>query len=143
MDKRELEIKRDENTINDIAEKLELATKTNMVTKEELLQKFVAEDVLKDKMITVAGQMFIEYEKEIDDSDEIFKGYEDFIGDKKIRNDISDKVFGDNVKDTCSENDELYKNNSINRFIKVLNNNKRGMLSHKEFSRKKVSKMFY
>ena len=31
-----------------------------MVTKEELLQNFVAEDVIKIKMITVAGQMFIE-----------------------------------------------------------------------------------
>ena len=143
MDKRQLEIKQDENTINDIAEKLELATKTNMVTKEELLQKFVAKDVLKNKMITVAGQMFIEYEKEIDDSDEIFKGYEDFIGDKKIRNDISDKVFGDNVKDTCSENDELYKNNSITRFIKILKNNKREMLSNKILLRKEVPKMFY
>ena len=32
-----------------------------MVTKEELLQKFVAKDVIKNKMITVAGQMFSEY----------------------------------------------------------------------------------
>ena len=33
MDKRESEIKRDENTINDIAEKLELVSNTNNVTK--------------------------------------------------------------------------------------------------------------
>ena len=46
MDKIEQEIKQDENTINDIAEKLELVSKTNMVTKEELLQKFVAKDVI-------------------------------------------------------------------------------------------------
>ena len=31
-----------------------------MVTKEELSQKFVAKDVIKYKMITVAAQMFIE-----------------------------------------------------------------------------------
>ena len=37
MDKIELEIKRDESTINDIAEKLELVSNTNMVTKEALL----------------------------------------------------------------------------------------------------------
>ena len=73
MDKIELEIKQDENTINDIAEKLELVSNTNMVTKEELLQKFVAKDVIKNKMITVAGQMFIEYEKELDNSDKIIK----------------------------------------------------------------------
>ena len=49
MDKIELEIKQDENTINDIAEKLELVSNANMVTKEELLQKFDAKDVIKIK----------------------------------------------------------------------------------------------
>ena len=49
MDEIELEIKRDENTINDIAEKLEIISNTNMVTKEELLQKLVAKDVIKSK----------------------------------------------------------------------------------------------
>ena len=47
MDKIESEIKRAENTINDIAEKLELVANTNMVTKEELLRKFVAKDLEK------------------------------------------------------------------------------------------------
>ena len=129
MDKIEQEIKQDENTINDIAENLELVSNTNMVTKEELLQKFVAKDVIKNKMINVAGQMFIEYEKEIDNSNKIIKGYENYIGDDKIRNDILDKVCGDNIKDACSEKYQVYKNNSINRFIKILNNNKREMLS--------------
>ena len=131
MDKIELEIKRDENTINDIAEKLELISNTNMVTKEELLQKFVAKDVIKNKMIIVAGQMFIEYEKELDNSNQIIKGYEDYIGDDKIRKDILDKVCEDNVKEICSEKDEVYRNNSIDRFIKILNNNKREIQSNK------------
>ena len=131
MDKIEQEIKQDENTINDIAEKLELVSNTNMVTKEELLQKFVAKDVIKNKMINVAGQMFIEYEKELDNSNQIIKEYEDYIGDDKIRKDILDKVCGDNIKDDYSEKDQVYKNNSINRFIKILNNNKREMLSNK------------
>ena len=129
MDKIEQEIKQDENTINDIAEKLELKSNTNMVTKEELLQKLVTKDVIKNKMINVAGQMFIEYEKEIDNSNKIIKGYENYIGDDKTRKDILDKVCIDNIKDDCSEKDEVYKNNSINRFIKILNNNKREMLS--------------
>ena len=47
MDKIELEIKQDEFTKNDIAEKLELVSITNMVTKEEILQQFVAKDVIK------------------------------------------------------------------------------------------------
>ena len=131
MDKIEQEIKRDGNTINDIAEKLELMSNTNMVTKEELLQKFVAKDVIKNKLINVAGQMFIEYEKELDNSNQIIKGYEDYIGDDKIRRDILDKVCGDDIKEVCSEKDEVYKNNTINRFIKILNNNKRETLSNK------------
>ena len=131
MDKIEQEIKQDEDTIIDIAEKLELVSNTNMVTKEELLQKFVAKDVIRNKMINVAGQMFIEYEKELDNSNKVIKGYEDYIGDDKIRKDILDKVCGYNVKEIYSEKDELYKNNSINRFIKILNNNKWEMLSKK------------
>ena len=131
MDKIEQEIKQDENTINVIAEKLELVSNTNMVTKEELLQKFVAKDVKKNKMINVAGQMFFEYEKELDNSNQIIKGYDDYIGDDKIRKDILDIVCGDNVKEICSEKDEVYKNNSINRFAKILNNNKRELQSNK------------
>ena len=46
MDKIELEIKRDENTINDIEEKLQLVSNTNMVTKGEFLEKFVAKDLI-------------------------------------------------------------------------------------------------
>ena len=131
MDQIEQEIKLDENTINDIAEKLELVSNTNMVTKEELLQKFVAKDVIKNKMINVAGQMFIEYEKELDNSNQIIKGYEDYIGDDKIKKDILDKVCSDDIKGDCSEQDQVYKNNSIKRFIKILNNNKREIQSNK------------
>ena len=131
MDKIELGIKRGENTINEVAEKLELISNTNMVTKEELLHKFVAKDVIKNKMIDVAGQAFIEYEKELDNSNQIIKCYEDYIGDDKTRNDILENVCGDNIKEVCSEKDEVYKNNSINRFIQILSKNKREMLSNK------------
>ena len=75
MDKKESKLKQ-ENTINDFAEKLEIVSNTNMVMKEELLQKLVAKDVLKNKMITVAGQMLIEYEKKLDNSKKI-KAYEE------------------------------------------------------------------
>ena len=107
MDKIEQAIKQDEDTVIDVAEKLKLLSNTNMVTKEELLHKFIAKAVIKNKMITVAGQMFIEYEKEIDNSNQIIKGYEDYIEDDKIRKDILDKVCGDNVKEICSEKDEV------------------------------------
>ena len=102
-----------------------------MVTKEELLQKFVAKDVIKNKMINVAGQMFIDYEREIDNSNQIIRDYENYIGYNKIKNDILEKVCGGSIKEMCPEKDMVYKNNSINRFIKILNNNKREMLSNK------------
>ena len=63
MDKIELELKRDEGTIFDNSEKLKLVPIKNMVTKEELSHNFVAKDVIENKMIFVAGQMCIEYEK--------------------------------------------------------------------------------
>ena len=61
-------MKRDEITINDIAVKLEILSITKMETKDELLHKFVVKDVIKNKMITLAGQMFFGYEKELDKS---------------------------------------------------------------------------
>ena len=141
MHKIEQEIKRDENTTNDIAEKLEIISNIKMVTKEELLQKFVAKDVIKNKMINVAGQMYIEYEKELDNSNQTSKEYEDYIGDDKIRNDILDKICGDSVNEVCSEKDEVYKNISINRFNEILNNDKRELLSNKYLLLKKASKI--
>ena len=83
-----------------------------MATKEEPLQKFFAKDVIKNKMITVAGQLFIEYEKKLDNSNQKIKSYEGYIGDNKIRNDILDKVCGDNVKDIF-----LRKTNIIKTFL--------------------------
>ena len=131
MDRIEFEIKRDENTIKDIAEKIELFSNTNMNRKEELLQKFVAEGVIKNKMITVADHTFFELEKNLDFSNQRIKGYEKYKVDNKTKNDILDKVCGDKVKNIFSEKDEVYKNNSINRFIKILTNNKSEMLSNK------------
>ena len=83
MEKIEQAIRQDEDTLIDVAEKLKLVSDTNMVTKEELLHKIIAKDVIKNKMINVAGQMFIEYEKEKDNYNQIIKGYEDYIGDDK------------------------------------------------------------
>ena len=47
--------------------------------------------------------MFTENEKELDTSNQIIEGYEDYIGDNEIKNDILDNFFGDIVKDICSE----------------------------------------
>ena len=48
------------------------------------------------KILDVAGQMFIQYEKALDESSQIIKGYEAYIGDKKIKNDVLNKVFEKN-----------------------------------------------
>ena len=53
-----------------------------MVTKEELLTNFVAEDVIKNKMILVAGQMLSNM-KELDNSNQLIKGFETYIRHKK------------------------------------------------------------
>ena len=70
--------------------------------------------------------------KKLDNSEIIIKGYEEYIGDVKMRKDILDKVCGDNIKEVCSEKDEVFKNNSIKGFNKIFNNNKREMLSNKK-----------
>ena len=63
MEKSERQMKQDENTINDIAEKLELVSNTNIVKKEELLHKLIGNDVVEAIMINFAGQIFIKDEK--------------------------------------------------------------------------------
>ena len=101
-----------------------------MVTKEELVHNFVAKDVKRTILITVAGEMFVEYDKEIDNSNQIIKENEDNIGDNKFKNDNIDKVCANNVKEICSEEDVVYKTNSIDRYPKILNDNKRELQSN-------------
>ena len=56
-----------------------------MVTEEELVHNFVAKDVMKNKIVTVARQMFIEYEKEVVNSNQTIKVCDDYIGDNKFK----------------------------------------------------------
>ena len=67
--------------------------------------------------------MFIQYQKKLENSIQIIKKYEDFIGDKKIKIDILDRNCGDKVAKNCSEKREVSKTNSVFRFIEVLENN--------------------
>ena len=77
--------------------------------------------------MTVASQMIIDHEKEIENSTQKITEQENRIGDNKIKKrEILDKVCGHELKkDICSEKDEVYKNHSINGFIKILYNKKR------------------
>ena len=70
MDSIELQTKQDESTINDVDEKIELVSNTNIVTKEEVLHKLKGKNVIKTKMLQVTGQTFIQHEKELDESNQ-------------------------------------------------------------------------
>ena len=75
--------------------------------------------------------MLVEYEKELDNSNKLIEGYEEYIGENKNKKDMLDKVCGDNVEEICSEKDQVNKKNSINRFFETLSNNKGEMQSNK------------
>ena len=64
-----------------------------MATKAELFNKLGAEDKIKNKLITAAGQMFNEYEEKIDISNQILRGYENYNDDNKTNNDILEKMW--------------------------------------------------
>ena len=49
-------------------------------------------------MLNVAGEMFIEYEKKLDESIEIIKCYEICVGDDKSKNDVLSIVFENKIK---------------------------------------------
>ena len=88
--------------MTDIAKKLELVFCTNIVIKEELIQKLIVGDVLKTKMINVAGQMSIQFEKESDESNRIIKRYETCIGNEKYKNYVLKRVFETNIKENIT-----------------------------------------
>ena len=93
MDKVESQRKQDENTIFYVAEKLELVSNTNIVTKEESLNKLIAKEVVKAKMLNMTDDMFIQHEKEIDKYDRTKESYEKIIGDNEIKNGKLKKKF--------------------------------------------------
>ena len=125
MDETELQIKQDETTINDNAEKLRIVSNTHFVTKHQLLQQLFAKEILKTKMLNVAGKMFIQDEKSLNESNRIIRRFKKDIGDDAVKNDVLNKFLDNNIKEYVnSEGDETYKTNSINGFIKFLNDNK-------------------
>ena len=67
-----------------LLKKIELVPNTNIVTKEELIHKLKGKNVIKTKKLHVTGQYFIQHEKELDESNQIRKGCEDYIGDKEV-----------------------------------------------------------
>ena len=48
-------------------------------------------------MINVAGKKIIQYEKELDESNQLLKSFEKYIGNDKIKKDVSNKVYGFNI----------------------------------------------
>ena len=63
----------------------------------------------KSKMSNVAAGLLIQYEKELDESNQIFNCFENFIGDDNIENDVLNIVLGKNIKENINfEKDETY-----------------------------------
>ena len=59
-------------------------------------------------MITVACQILIDFEKELDIFNQIIKGYEEHFVDNKTKKDVLNKFFGNNTKENInSEKDEI------------------------------------
>ena len=46
----------------------------NIVAEHEILQQLLTKEVVKSKMLNVAGEMCFQYEKELDESNQIIKG---------------------------------------------------------------------
>ena len=81
MDKIKLQIKQIDNRINDNAKILELVSNRDSRAKEELLHQLIAKEVVISKVLNLAVEMFIQYEKELGESNQIIKGYEICLGD--------------------------------------------------------------
>ena len=50
-------------------------------------------------MLNVAGDVFIQHEKELDESIHIIKIFENYIVDVKFKNDVLNKVFESKIKE--------------------------------------------
>ena len=77
--------------------------------------------------------MFLQYEEELDKSNQIIKSYENYIDDDKIKNDVLNKFLKKLLKNVNSDKKEIYKKNSMNRFIKLLYNIKRELQPNKNY----------
>ena len=124
MNQIETEIKKmDDNTINEIAEELQVVYNAKIKTQTELLNQLIAKDVVRNKIINVPGQLFFEYENELDESQQRIKCYENYFDDDKIKYGVLKRVLQNNEKK--SENVDDYRNRSKKRFIIISCNIKR------------------
>ena len=72
-------------------------------------------------MIKIAGKMFIQYEKEMDEPNQTIKRFKDYIADDKIKKVVLNKVFENNLEENVkSENDQIYEKISANNFNKLI-----------------------
>ena len=72
--------------------------------------------------------MYLQYENDLDKSKQMIKSFEKYISDDEIKNEVINNVFGNKIKAlTNSEKKRNIQKTSINRIIKLLNNNKHEM----------------
>ena len=72
----EQKIRLDESKTQDVAETLETVCNTNTATKEELIHNLIGKGEFKTELINVADEMFLQKEKEVDESNEVMENYE-------------------------------------------------------------------
>ena len=88
--------------------------------------------LVKAEMLNVAGDMFILSEKQLLESNQVIKSFGNYIGYDKSKNDVLNKVFEyKSEENIIFEKDEIFENNSMNRFIKLLNIKKCELQSNK------------
>ena len=88
----------------------------------------LAKDVIKIKMINVAGQMFIGYDRDLEESHQIIKNYEYYSGvDIPLNNPLNKFLQNNEIQ---NENDDNYKHKSIRLLKKFLEINKRALDLH-------------
>ena len=84
----------------------------------------IAKEVAKNRTTNIAGQMFIEYGKELDKPHRKIKKNENYIGDDRLKNEKLSRII--QKTEIQSENCKgIYKNKSLKKLKKNLNNNKR------------------
>ena len=94
---------------------------------------------LKQKCKIWQLRLFLQYEEVLEKSNRRIKTNESFIGGDKIKNDVKNTGFKDNMKEKISsEKDEVYRNNAKNWFNNLSEKNKHELILCKKLEQVKL-----
>ena len=96
------------NSVRDLGGAIEVVSHTNISTKEKTTHELIGKDGFKTNLLNEAGEMFLQYDKDLDESNLTIENYEKYIGDDNIRKDVINPVFINSiVKNTGSQKDRI------------------------------------